>query len=233
MDERQWWATCDSPQSMLSHLLESKASGRKLRLFACAALRFSWGLREHDDPVRWLTAFELAERFADGEAVASKLAEALTEIRAKRQQVSFIRLEARLDAAVAALDPGADPAWAAEEALEAGVYLDSHDPVRGYELSNWRSKAEEKRCALLREVFLPFASPVITPAWLAWNSGVIPRLAGALYDDGGEFSSKDLDLLADALEEAGCDDERILYHRWSSSYHVRGCWLVDLILGKE
>ena len=42
-----------------------------------------------------------------------------------------------------------------------------------------------------------------------------------------------LAILADALEEAGCDDEQILSHCRLCRDHVRGCWLLDLILGKE
>ena len=38
---------------------------------------------------------------------------------------------------------------------------------------------------------------------------------------------------ADALEEAGCSDEAILGHLRSAGSHVRGCWAVDLVLGKE
>ena len=43
----------------------------------------------------------------------------------------------------------------------------------------------------------------------------------------------DLPVLADALEEAGCDNREILAHYRSGGEHVRGCWVVDLMLGKE
>ena len=42
-----------------------------------------------------------------------------------------------------------------------------------------------------------------------------------------------LAVLFDALEEAGCDDAEILNHLRSPGPHVRGCWAVDLLLGKE
>jgi hypothetical protein len=42
----------------------------------------------------------------------------------------------------------------------------------------------------------------------------------------------DLPILADALEDAGCDNEEIIAHCRSDGPHVRGCWVVDLILGK-
>ena len=40
-------------------------------------------------------------------------------------------------------------------------------------------------------------------------------------------------ILADALQEAGCDNTDVLNHCRSDGPHVRGCWVVDLVLGKE
>ena len=42
-----------------------------------------------------------------------------------------------------------------------------------------------------------------------------------------------LAVLSDALEEAGCPDETLLAHLRSPGPHVRGCWVLDLVLGKE
>ena len=67
-------------------------------------------------------------------------------------------------------------------------------------------------------------------AWLAWNLGTIPRLARGIYE-AREWAS--LPILADALDEAGCDDEPILRHLRYPGPHVRGCWVLDLLLGKS
>jgi hypothetical protein len=40
-------------------------------------------------------------------------------------------------------------------------------------------------------------------------------------------------ILADALEEAGCNNADILAHCREPGVHVRGCWVVDLLLAKE
>jgi hypothetical protein len=84
---------------------------------------------------------------------------------------------------------------------------------------------------LLREVFPnPFRPMQIDRAWLSWNDGTIPKLAQAIYD---ERRFADLPILGDALEEAGCTDADILAHCRGGGEHVRGCWVVDLLLGKN
>jgi hypothetical protein len=55
-------------------------------------------------------------------------------------------------------------------------------------------------------------------------------IASDIYRD-GKFN--DLPILADALEDAGCTDADLLGHLRSPGPHVRGCWAVDLVLGKE
>lgn len=66
--------------------------------------------------------------------------------------------------------------------------------------------------------------------WLRWNDGYIPKLAQEIYDN-RDFER--MSTLADALEEAGCKDEDILNHCRKHTVHARGCWVVDLLLGKE
>jgi hypothetical protein len=66
--------------------------------------------------------------------------------------------------------------------------------------------------------------------WLAWNENTVPRLAQTIYD---ERAFDRLPILADALEEAGCTDTAILDHCRQPGEHYRGCWAVDLLLGKS
>jgi hypothetical protein len=78
-------------------------------------------------------------------------------------------------------------------------------------------------------------SPVFTNApidlsWLGWNGGTIPKLAEAIYDE-RRFS--DMPILADALEEAGCDNTDVPAHCRGPGPHVRGCWVIDLLLGRN
>jgi hypothetical protein len=80
-------------------------------------------------------------------------------------------------------------------------------------------------------------APARDPAWLARNGGAVARLAEAIYEGrslpAGTLDPARLAVLADALEDAGCADPDLLGHLRGPSPHVRGCWAVDLILGKE
>jgi hypothetical protein len=69
----------------------------------------------------------------------------------------------------------------------------------------------------------------IASSWLA-SGGPLARLAQAIYQ---ERRFQDLPILADALEDAGCDQAEILSHCRQPGDHVRGCWLVDALSGKE
>jgi hypothetical protein len=89
------------------------------------------------------------------------------------------------------------------------------------------------QAALLRCLFgLPPFRPLprLNPAWLAWEGGTVPKLAAAVYE---ERAFDRLPILGDALEEAGCDLAGLLTHLRGPGPHVRGCWAVDLLLGKS
>jgi len=88
---------------------------------------------------------------------------------------------------------------------------------------------------LLRDTFgpLPFRPlPPIAPQVLAWNDGCVVKLAAGIYD-GRDFSPVRMGVLADALEEAGVADDEVLGHLRGKGPHCRGCYVVDLVLGKE
>lgn len=92
--------------------------------------------------------------------------------------------------------------------------------------------------SFLREIFgNPFQPVGINPIWLWWGDRTVSGLAQAAYDERQPHSVR-LDpellaILADALEDAGCDNTEILCHLRNSGPHVRGCWVLDLLLKKE
>jgi hypothetical protein len=80
---------------------------------------------------------------------------------------------------------------------------------------------------LVRDIFgNPFRRVRVVPRWL---TSPVSDLARTMYDT-RDFGA--MPILADALEEAGCDNPDVLAHCRGDGPHVRGCWVVDLILGK-
>ncbi|MCE9531608.1 MAG: hypothetical protein K8T89_10870 [Planctomycetes bacterium] len=73
----------------------------------------------------------------------------------------------------------------------------------------------------------PFRPVTIDPRWL---TSTVVDLAAAIYE---EHAFDRLPILADALMDAGCDSDEIIHHCRGDGPHVRGCWVVDLLLGKE
>jgi hypothetical protein len=98
----------------------------------------------------------------------------------------------------------------------------------------WAAALQAERavqCDLLRELFgKPFRPVSVAPSWLSWDDGAVVRQARAIYE---ERRWAEMPRLADALVAAGCRDEGLLAHCRQGGEHVRGCWVVDALLGKE
>jgi hypothetical protein len=91
------------------------------------------------------------------------------------------------------------------------------------------------QCHLVRDVFgNPYRAVLLGTSSMTCDVGL---LAQAAYDERflplGALDSARLAILADALEEAGCTNLDVLAHLRSPGPHVRGCWALDLILGKS
>jgi hypothetical protein len=88
---------------------------------------------------------------------------------------------------------------------------------------------------LLLEIF-GLRPVAIDPSWPAWNGGAVGKLARAAYEErrlpSGELDFARLAVLADALEDASCSDAGLLGHLREPGPHVRGCWGLELLLGK-
>jgi hypothetical protein len=238
MTEAEWLA-CTEPGTMLEFLhsrgSDGTGSDRKLRLFACACCRRIWHLLPDK---RARGAVEIAERFADRlvedleRSDARKLAQQVAQSRAFTPRPEAPREERRAASAVyyATARRAMEAAWnACELAVEALVWREG-----GFTASNWQS-IRMRECSLqasaLRDIFgNPFRPVAVEPHWLAWNDATVPKLAQQVYD-GRRW--QDFPVLADALEDAGCDNPEVLAHCRSGSDHVRGCWVLDLLLGKE
>jgi hypothetical protein len=95
-------------------------------------------------------------------------------------------------------------------------------------VETWVDGGYELSCDILRDIFgNPFRPVTVNSAWL---TATVVSLAQAIYD---ERAYDRLPILADALEDAGCDNAEILNHCRQPGEHVRGCFVVDLLLGKR
>ena len=82
----------------------------------------------------------------------------------------------------------------------------------------------------LGDVRLRLGTPSrVEAGWLAWQGGLVEAMARHA-DESGDYGG--LPVLADALEEAGCTDPDLLDHLRGPGPHARGCWVLDLVLGK-
>jgi hypothetical protein len=231
------WLTCSDPEPMLGFLL-GRVSERKVRLFACGCCRRIWHLVTRRRSRR---AVEVVERYCDGLADAEELRraeDAATAAFMDAPDNSCDEMVSRLSADLAGRD-----AWraalsageAADVAAHVAVYgVDPDEPATEVSEAAYRAARHAERalqCSLLRDlVGNPFRSTAIDPCWLTRVDGTVRRLAQVIHD---ERRFGDLPVLADALEEAGCTDADILGHCRSGGEHVRGCWVVDALLGKE
>jgi hypothetical protein len=241
MTERQWLA-CGDPERMLE-FLKGKASHRKLRLFACACCRRIWHLLTDK---RSRSAVELAERHADLLADGKERRHAAVAAQAATMSASGLAGQARhaatLSTAVHMWGNGAgdSPAWLSSDQASSAVAFQAIDPRPDsvWGSSIWVSAKRGEQAVqsnLLRDIFgNPFRPVTLGPSW---RTPDVVTLAQAAYDNrtlpAGTLEPERLALLADALEDAGCANRDILGHLRSPEVHVRGCWALDLILGKE
>jgi hypothetical protein len=213
------WLSCVEPDFMLNHLRGLfRVSQRKLRLFACACCRSIW--HRITDP-RSRAAVIVAERFADGQVTRQDL-----------EQARGAALEVECDSSVANR-----PAFAAYRTTEVYDTLAEFRLAVGYtaQLASFDEDGSDRKAQadLLRDVVgkpEPFRQVKFDRRWSSANDRAVQRLALTIYE---ESRFEHLPVLADALEEAGCTVPAILDHCRGPGPHVRGCWVVDTLLGKR
>ena len=224
MNAERWASEQDSSQQMYLWLdalapARTKAGRRSLRLFACGCVRLWWDDLTADVSRR---AVEVAEEFADGRAGKSELARAHDAARTLYyDKTAAHRSQRRTQRAtyMAFATAGEKASSAAYAAICGFRVADEPTPAL--------TQAERLQCDLFRCVFgNPFKPPVFNKKW---RSETVTALATGIYAD---HAFDRLPILADALEEAGCDDPAMLVHLRGPGPHCRGCWVLDLALGK-
>jgi hypothetical protein len=244
MTEAEWVNGCNSI-TMLESLRQfasirnltiyEVASGRKLTLFACACCRSIWPLLADK---RSQHAVVFSEQFADSDDANlsyeymvegtefNAIVEAAFDAAADPNPLSdSAPRDALVDAASAAIGtlPGDSRFWF--ESTQETARLAGRAKERG-----GGNAADEnlRQSFLLRDILgNPFRPVTVDPAWL---TSTVVSLAQGIYED---RAFDRLPILADALEDAGCTQVDMLNHCRQPGEHVRGCWPVDLLLGKE
>jgi hypothetical protein len=222
------WRKATDPQAMLE-FLGKRASDRKLRLFACACCWRAWHLAKTP---RLRQALPLIEEFADGavkdrdrgraqglcnqvlnasglgasqKCLGAELWKA-SKKKLNRRDHNFYNMGEFAASAIAHATDEYDTEWTAAQ------------------------KAERKeQASLIRELFgKPFRRATFNRAW---RTSDVMLLAKGIYE---ERAFDRMPILADALQDAGCDSDDTLNHlRDPHATHVRGCWALDLVLDKE
>jgi hypothetical protein len=229
MTEQEWLA-CAKPEEMLE-FLGSKASDRKIRMLACGCCRRASSLAYVTDLLAFI---EIAEEYADG-------LRDLTNMEAANVRAAAIRDSAEAARKVTLQNIAHAVTWATDrEHSERGIGCAGYAVAQKEALAG-RSKKDrntryvraylrehEVQGTLVRDVFgNPFR---LVSVDLPWLTTTVVSLAKAIYH---ERAFDRLPILADALEEAGCTNADLLAHCRGPGPHVRGCWVVDSILGRE
>ncbi|HEX3149690.1 MAG TPA: hypothetical protein VHR66_16560 [Gemmataceae bacterium] len=234
MTEAEWLA-CEEPQALIEFVSRDMGE-RRCRLLAVALCRHVLPLVGPECGHR---AVDTAEAYADGFATAG-------DMRAARERAS--------DAYCTFLDPAPVnteaplAVKAASIALQATMFAASefdHYLVSCFlctekaSVRRWmlQARPDELRppysvlmswqLALVRDIFgNPFRRVAFSPKWA---SATAVALARQMYES-RDFSA--MPILADAIQDTGCDAEQLLGHCRGPGPHVRGCRVVDLVLGK-
>lgn len=238
MIEQEWEG--DPHLFDLLRFFKDSVSNRRLRLFGCACCRRNWHLLCREGARRCV---ELAEAFANGEVTETHLRAAydhpdFTDLQPQLRgevgadaQLSLCGLYA-LSAARRLAMPNVDVlnivlATSYDLADDYFPTLLHNEVIEGGGIRCDVKELDEKE-KLVRDIFgNPFRSTIVNPSWRTEHT---IGIASMMYAD-RDFSA--MPILVDALLDAGCDNDDILSHCRGGGPHVRGCFVVDMILGKE
>jgi len=234
------WLACSDPEPLLAHLSRSKRFkklDRKWRLLGCAFARQGWSLLTAR---RSRNAIEVSEKHADGRATKRELEKgffaAHAALRARKRSfwekegfpvtLELPNIDSIYEAAAAAanLDDIMVAATVTARLITGTVLARPRNPGRKT-LALLQNQAD-----IVRDVFgNPFKRSRVKPGQLTTDRRCV-KLAASIYK---HRSFDRMSELADALEQAGCTNQDILNHCRRPGPHTRGCWVVDLLLGKS
>jgi hypothetical protein len=222
MTEQEWqkFTSLDFGFIWETECLDPLLTDRKCRLFAAACCRRIWQYIPDDASKQLIKDMECV---ADG---------TLTEGEWKTACLDYERPDSSTEAEVSALSAIATCRFDKKNRLAdtAARYcsetIGAAAPVG--ERQDRRDAEERVQCDLIRDIFgNPFRPVAVDPSWLTTD---VRLLAAGIY---AERAFDRLPILADALQDAGCEIEDVLNHCRQPGEHVRGCWVVDLLTGRK
>lgn len=247
----QDWVDALTPSDLHHHF--ANLTERKLHLLTAAFLRRVWDeLPSHHTR----TAVEATEKFADGRVTTDELARLRSTDLLESGESLWLDPDDS-DREERLIGVGWDCPCCSEGAREyecrATTSGKGFDGVRSAvkrpawvavqaahfarDLVAWAADPEEREAVIRAESaeqFGLFREVIgdgwpVNPRWREWRTSTVRLVARDLYRS---RSFDQLPILADALQDSGCDDEVILAHcREPDRVHVRGCWVVDLAMG--
>ena len=209
MTETQW-LTSEFPIPLLHFAAANRLlSSRKAKLFSCAYCRQKWD----SIPTGYLRrTIELIERYADCPVSSQEVKIAIEDVTSITESIGINAVSQIMKLALDKTIIATTVCSLATSQLNVKKQID---------------KTNRQLTDLVREIF-PYSD---RPFDSAWRSGAVLELATGMYDS-RDFAA--MPILADSLEESGCHDAVILDHcRDSNRDHVKGCWAVDLVMGKQ
>ena len=234
MTEEEWLA-CADPTPMLE-AVGSRASHRKSWLFGCACCRRIWSLLSPASRC----ALELSEQYADGLVGHAELMDAcLRNYQGAEVVGGELVVQCAVATNLAVVDPARNgiPSLSVVQAASLTATKVLHILRLAEDIARSAGNGQQSldvgqeqviQAGMLRDVFCnPFRLHSIDPVF---RTSTVVGIAQEIYED---RAFDRLPALADTLQDAGCENEDILNHCRSDGQHVRGCWVVDLILGKQ
>jgi hypothetical protein len=230
----QEWMRCKNLGALLN-FVKSRLHERRLRLLAVAWLRAVKYFDVWSQPDS-RGAIDVTEKTADGltthaerlravnaaEMVAQTLSADMDEFGPDEyveQPILFAR------ACVQALSPPANETICDVLRILQSRGFNTYQGQPDYQLGVQQGTLN---LALFRDIVgNPFRPVAIDPRWL---TSTVLDLAAAIYD---ERAFDRMPILADSLMDAGCNSNEIIEHCRASGPHVRGCWVIDLLLDKS
>jgi hypothetical protein len=227
MDEHQWIVGTES--ATLLDFVATVTDERRLRLIACGFLRRHWRTLRF---LRQQQAVQFAEQWAEGTANLDALPAQLERLQMDAADAPLFETHL-FQAAVDVLNESALEAarLCRERMIQHAAHEEAYGMPPGIDESRYTQQARvaESRgqCAVIREIVAnPFRPLQVQRHWLRHQDGAAAHLLQMIRD---EQRFGEMPFLADALEDAGCDEDRLLRHLREPGGHLRGCWALDAL----